>query len=411
MQQPLHPESIVRRYSEAQATDNLCQRLRANDVELCAWAYLPDTDVVLSGLAGPLAGIPFGVKDVINVAGMPTRCGSSSSDERAVLFDAACVSLLRRAGAIPVGKTATAEYAFREPAATRNPHNLRHTPGGSSSGSAAAVAAGMVPFALGTQTGGSIIRPAAYCGVIGFKPSFGAVSRQGLQLTCDSLDVIGWFANSIELTKSVASVLLPYATQSFRPARTVTFIRRTCDERLSDESLSALTNVCLKLKERGIEVREIDELPCANELATIHKVIMEFEIARSLLPVADLLPEGLSESLLTVLDSGLRVPQHAYVAARNAQHRLRYSWGKIAGEGVDLIIAPSAAGSAPQGLSYTGSSGFNRQWSALGWPCLHLPTECDQAGMPLGVQLIAPYQHDAFLLEVACSWHRLFSDS
>src|SRR5690606_23439822 len=167
------------------------QMIEQRETDVRAWAHLT-TEAPLpepGALTGPLAGVPFGVKDVIDVAGMPTRCGSPSTDSSAASFNAACVELLLRAGAVPVGKAVTAEFAFRHPGPTRNPRNLAHTPGGSSSGSAAAVAAGMVPLALSTQTGGSIIRPAAYCGVPGFKPSYGFVSRDGLQLTSESLDV------------------------------------------------------------------------------------------------------------------------------------------------------------------------------------------------------------------------------
>src|SRR5690606_31690897 len=158
---------------------------------------------------GALAGVPFGVKDVIDVAGFPTLCGSGASDDHPAAFNAACVDALVRAGAVPLGKTVTAEYAFRHPGPTRNPWHLDHTPGGSSSGSAAAVAAGMVPLALSTQTGGSIIRPAAYCGVPALKPSFGLISRDGLQLTCDSLDTIGWHGSDMDWMLRCAAVLLP----------------------------------------------------------------------------------------------------------------------------------------------------------------------------------------------------------
>lgn len=393
----------------ALATDDLSEQVLKQDMDVRAWVHVAETVAARNAptSSGPLAGMPFGVKDVIDVAGMPTRCGSSAGTGQAAAFDAACVSQLRHAGAIPLGKTVTAEFAFRAPGPTRNPHNLQHTPGGSSSGSAAAVAAGMVPFALGTQTGGSIIRPAAFCGVIGFKPSFGAVQRDGMKQTCDSLDVIGWFANDMALTQAVADVLLPYSALAADAPRinNAVLVLDSSDHPLDDDAYQALMSACERLRESGVTVREAPSFPHAGELAQLHTTIMEFEIARCLQPVVDLQPTELSDALLETVARGLRVSNTAYSAARRSQRQLRYAWNSIAGADTDVIITPSTPGAAPAGLASTGTSAFNKPWSVLGWPCLHLPTTRNAQGLPLGIQLVANYEDDHRLLDAASSWH------
>lgn len=408
------------------------EQVRENDRELHAWTHLATAADAGETYPGPLAGMPFGVKDVIDVAGMPTRCGSDGSDPRDADTDATCVSLLRHAGAVPIGKTVTAEYAFRRPGPTRNPHRPEHTPGGSSSGSAAAVGAGMVPFALGTQTGGSIIRPAAYCGVVGFKPSFGAVPRAGLTFTCESLDVIGWTADSVDTAAAVADVVIPrgaatamadevlppgttaaapadtrqpsgtMAAQARRPLK-VALLAQAADHPLEAQAGQALENAGNRLRELGIDVQALGAWAYAGELARTHEVIMRYEIARSLQPLADRYSSRLGADLLDVIKIGLAVPGADYAAARRTQDRLRHDWANVIGD-ADFVLTPSAPGAAPAGLANTGSSAFNRNWSMLGWPCLHLPTQRNEQGLPLGVQLVAPFERDHQLLAVARQW-------
>lgn len=380
-----------------------------------AWTRLADAASLSSETpsTGTLAGLAFGIKDVIDVAGMPTGCGSAAADARPVAFDAACVSQLRHAGAIPLGKTVTAEYAFRAPGPTRNPHNTLHTPGGSSSGSAAAVAAGMVPFALGTQTGGSIIRPAAFCGVVGFKPSFEAVQRQGLKQTCGSLDVIGWFAKDVPLARRVADVLLPYPSlqTGLAPLKKAALILDASSHPLDDDAKQALLAACDTLRRHDVVIETPAPFTHAAEFARLHTVIMEFEIARNLQPVADLRPDELSKGLLETIERGWRIPRADYTAARCAQHRLRHDWASIIGADIDVVITPSAPGAAPAGLDSTGASAFNKLWSMLGWPCLHLPTTCNAQGLPLGIQLVANYEQDHRLLSSAELWHPLLTSA
>lgn len=375
------------------------------DPAINAWAYLPaggpqaiappDTFAKL-----PLAGVPFGVKDVIDVAGMPTVCGLQGLTPVNSRVDAACVAMLRNAGGIPLGKTVTAEYAFRHPGATRNPHNLAHTPGGSSSGSAAAVAAGMAPFALSTQTGGSIIRPAAFCGVLGFKPSFGVVPRAGLHLTSDSLDVIGWHAGSMEDLQQVGQVLLP-SSDALQDrdisSLKVAWLDWSSLAPLEDAGREALTQARHKLETSEVEF--VGEVPHAavSALTQAHDVIMKYEFARN---VGPLVASGIAQpsaSLRQNVHEGGQVPYSQYREMLAMRHELSRAWRQLAGD-ADLILTPSTPGTAPEGLEYSGSPAFCKIWSVLGWPCLHLPMGHDRKGLPIGVQLVGPLYRDHELL-------------
>jgi Asp-tRNA(Asn)/Glu-tRNA(Gln) amidotransferase A subunit family amidase len=386
-------------------------RIEERDAVVHAWTYVEDCSVLQAIAArtspdAPLAGVPFAVKDVIDVAGMPTRCGSEVEPEAPRAFDASCVSLLRRAGAIPIGKAVTAEYAYREPGPTQNPRAPGHTPGGSSSGSAAAVADGMVPFALGTQTGGSLIRPAAYCGVVGFKPSFGAIFRDGLRLTCESLDVIGWHTRSVADCELLADILLPYAAPSeglnARP-RKIAVVAGGASQGLEPAGQRALQRARDIFQNLGIQC---DEVPFAQnaEIVGIHGTIMHYEFARSLYPVVCRDAQGVSASIRETVQKGFEIAAQEYLEKRHAQLRWRAAWDAMFGD-ADLILTPSAPGVAPQGLANTGTSTFNRVWSALGWPCLHLPMGVCEAGLPIGVQLVGRFEHDRQLLAWAQTLH------
>ncbi len=378
----------------------------AQEAEVRAWTHVADVEALSEGRAappeGPLHGLPFGVKDVIDVAGMPTRCGSAAAPEGPAAVDASCVSLLRRAGAVPIGKTVTAEYAFRTPGPTNNPRAPGHTPGGSSSGSAAAVAAGMVPFALGTQTGGSMIRPAAYCGVAGFKPSFGAVFRDGLTQTCESLDVIGWHSCSIAVAQAVARVLLPYplpAADAPALPRRVAVVASSPGHALEPEGARALQDARRALEARDIACIDVD-FEQAARIDKAHGTLMHFEFARSLEPVARLHAGRLSASVLDTIRLGFEVPAEAYLEARHRQAEWRMQWAAMFGD-TDLILTPSAPAGAPKGMANTGSSAFNRIWSLLGWPCLHVPMGRSATGLPVGVQLVGPFEADHEVLRWA----------
>ncbi len=378
--------------------------IEALDSQIRAWAYIaPRPNIIEAASAvdttALLAGVPIGVKDVLHVAGMPTAFGAQLLERRAEEFDAACVGMLRAAGAVPIGKTVTAEFAYKHPGPTRNPHDLRRTPGGSSSGSAAAVAAGMVPVTIGTQTGGSIIRPAAFCGVAGFKPSFGVVPRDGMKVSCESLDVIGWYARSVADISAIADVLLSDERVLQSPARRprVAVIFDTSLHPLDPDARTVLAMAERMLIEHGATSTQIALPREFALLAEAHRTIMQYEFARSLAPVERVARSGLSESLLACIRQGLAIPRSQYRAMKDVQFSLRNAWD-VHFDDADLILTPSVPGEAPLGLAATGSSAFNVVWSVLGWPCLHIPFGQSRHGLPLGIQLVGKRNGDAELL-------------
>lgn len=390
-------------------------RIQERERSVRAWAHLPG-DILPNEHAEsgrPLAGTPFAVKDVIDVAGMPTRCGSPGSDERPVDVHAACVDALYQAGALPIGKTVTAEYAFRAPGPTHNPCNLAHTPGGSSSGSAAAVASGMVPLALSTQTGGSIIRPAAYCGVPALKPSFGMVSRAGMTLTSESLDTIGWHAASVDWLRRAADILLPargpQPTISASGLR-IAVIDYAPEATLEEEGRQALEAAVGALRNAGADCQVHDASAILNDLVRAHTAIMKYEFARNLAPLVRQYGSSFSPSLLQNVEEGWRTPDSLYLEMCALQHGLRTGWQDVSG-GADFILAPAAAGCAPRGHEFTGAPAFNKCWTVLGWPCLHLPVVRNEEGLPTGIQLIGRWKHDFDVIELAGELERLLEQN
>lgn len=383
-------------------------RSKDQDAAIQAWTWLaePADTPTAAGARNALAGVGFGVKDVIDVAGMPTRSGSLATSTEPARWDASCVAQLRAAGAIPIGKTVTAEFAYAAPGPTRNPNNALHTPGGSSSGSAAAVAAGMVDIALGTQTGGSMIRPAAFCGVVGFKPTFGRVHRQGMSVLCDSLDTIGWFSRTVAQSREVASVLLPQAEpdQAWTRAPRVAMLACEAIGTLDAASRQALDDCAMRLREQGADLITPDVDADLKSLLHLHTQLMHAELARGLLPIARGSQAGLlSPVLRDAIKLGLNISYADYVQCQQARDRLSQDWLSRFGE-IDVIISPSAPGPAPKGLQSTGSSVFNRVWSLLGWPALHLPTGQADNGLPVGVQWVARPDQDHALLAWAADW-------
>jgi Asp-tRNA(Asn)/Glu-tRNA(Gln) amidotransferase A subunit family amidase len=384
-------------------------RSKTEDDDVQAWVCLADEAVARRPAApGPLSGVAFGVKDVIDVAGLPTRSGSAAEPDTPAFRDASCVAQLRAAGAVPIGKTVTAEYAYVTPGPTRNPHNLAHTPGGSSSGSAAAVAAGMVDLALGTQTGGSMIRPAAFCGVVGFKPTFGRLHRQGMHVLCESLDTIGWFTRDVEQSLRVASVLFPGA-DAYHPKGSPRVALLPCSTlgALGPAASHALDDCASVLREHGATLITPQLDADLHTLLHIHTRIMNAEVARALLPVL----KGseahlLSPALRAKLELGLAIPHTEYTALQQQRAHLSNQWLDHFSD-IDFILTPSAPAEAPAGVQSTGSSIFNRVWSLLGWPALHLPTARAKNGLPVGVQWVARADQDQALLAWARQLHPL----
>lgn len=350
-------------------------------------------------LDGPLAGLPIGVKDVLDTADLPTAYNSPIWAGHRPRADAACVAWARAAGAVVMGKTVTTEFATRTPGPTTNPHNLAHTPGGSSSGSAAAVAAGMVPLAFGTQTAGSVIRPAAYCGVVGYKPSLGLIDRHGMKLMSVSLDTIGVLARSVADCALLASVVsgADLGDPDCRPPRPprIGLCRTELWHRAEPATVALFDGLADRLRAAGATVTDW-ELPGTDEAEHTHGVLMNAESARAMGWELTRHRTQISPALLERLEYGLAQPYAAVISARTAQRTLQAQFA--AAMTLDCLITPAAPGEAPAGLAYTGDACFNFLWTFLGVPCVSVPAGVGPGGLPLGVQIVGRRDDDAAAL-------------
>jgi amidase len=390
--------------SEALVSECL-QRIAERDEALRAWAFVDRNYALAQARAldrgprrGPLHGIPFGIKDVIDTAGLPTEYNSPIYRGHQPKADAACVMLLKQAGAVILGKTATTEFANNHPAATGNPHNPAHTPGGSSSGSAAAVADFMVPASLGTQTGGSVIRPAAYCGVAAIKPSFGAINRAGLKMVAESLDTIGVFARTAEDLSLSLSGICGFPIAKAPEAKPRIGLCRTPRWSLADAATQAnLEAAAKRLAGAGAKVKDFEMPPGSDQLFDRHKVVMGYETARALAWEYLTHPDKISATLKPRLDEGWKVTRADYDAMRETARRCRRALADAMRE-FDFLLTPSAPSEAPASLASTGDPVFNRAWTLLGVPCVTLPHGRGSNGLPLGVQLVGRYGEDSALL-------------
>jgi Asp-tRNA(Asn)/Glu-tRNA(Gln) amidotransferase A subunit family amidase len=352
--------------------------------------------------ASPLAGLPIGIKDIYDTADLPTAHGSPIYAGHRPASDAAMVALTRRAGGIVVGKTATAEFASRSDVPTRNPANLAHTPGGSSCGSAAAVAAGMVPIAFGSQTGGSIIRPAAFCGVAGFKPSYGLLPTPGMKCVSWSLDTVGLFAAGI------ADVAFAAAAVSGRDLRVdgrplpvpgIAIVRTHLWSEASTEMQSAAESAARAAEKAGATVKEVVLPPIFEQAMAAHGVISAYESARSLAFEYDRHRGRLGAIVREQLAQGTATSADAYDDARRTASRARQALPDLLADGT-VILTPSATGAAPRG-SGSGAAAFNRLWTLLGTPCVNVPGLTGADGLPLGLQIVARFGRDRFALAAA----------
>jgi Asp-tRNA(Asn)/Glu-tRNA(Gln) amidotransferase A subunit family amidase len=382
------------------------ERIAARDSELAAWVHVNAEASLEQARAldrqpalGPLHGVPVGIKDVIDTADMPTEHGSPIYRGNRPLADAASVALLRRAGCVILGKTATAEFANLHPPATRNPHNPAHTPGGSSSGSAAAVADGMVPLALGTQTGGSMIRPAAFCGVVGLKPSFGSINRTGVKPVADSLDTLGIFSNTVRDAALALELLSGRLAPDFsaKASPRIGFARTSRWKEADAATHAALESAAGRLAAAGAEVRDATLPPAAEALFDAQGLIMDFEAARALAWEQASHRDAISATLRTRLERGWAVSRGQYDGARQTARDARRQFADLM-RGFDLLLTPSARGEAPRGLSTTGDALFNRIWTLLGVPCITLPCGNGPQGLPIGIQLVGAFDQDTALL-------------
>jgi Asp-tRNA(Asn)/Glu-tRNA(Gln) amidotransferase A subunit family amidase len=393
----------------AEALTQACLDRARKGAEIKAWAWLDREQAIAqaraidrAGRKGRLAGVPVGIKDIIDTVDMPTEHGSPIYRDNRPFADAACVALIRAAGGVVVGKTVTAEFANRHPGPTVHPINAEHTPGGSSSGSAAAVADFQVPLALGTQTGGSVIRPAAFCGVIGYKPSFGEFSRVGIKMQCHNLDTLGIICRSLEDVALLRSVLLaqnPHRVDRNSTAPRIGFCRTPAWEHADDDTHALLERTAAILSAAGAEVHEVSLTPA--DILDHHRRIFEFEAARNYAYEYEVHGEKLSAALRDgLLARGRALPLAAYIEAIETAEGFRRNLADLFTE-VDLLLAPSAVGEAPKGLGSTGDARFNAIWTLAWTPCLTLPAGNGRKGLPLGVQLVAPRFEDEALLDAA----------
>lgn len=414
MQVPLNrrqARELARMIAEGEATAEVVTRsfvdairAREHDLHTFAWydeARALDTARELDRLLandrrrGPLHGIPVAVKDNIDTADMPTGYGSAVYTTHTAPTDAACVALLLDAGAFVIGKTACTELANFTPGPTRNPHAPTHTPGGSSSGSAAAVAAHFAPLALGTQTAGSVIRPGAYCGVVAYKPSPRLIPRAGVKPNSDTLDEVGGFANSVDDVALLASVLamkpawadLPEqgragAPPVFAPITTphADRVSRTWHERFEA--------VCAKLAHAGARTADTTWPRVFDGLFDAHATVQLYETARALAPEFTYRRDLLSQGLVEQIERGRATSGRDYAAALQLGRACAAAIESLFGA-AQVVLCPPTSGEAPAGLASTGDPLFCRPWQLLGCPCLTLPIGHGEGGLPLGVQVVA----------------------
>lgn len=375
--------------------------ITAREPEVAAFASRPDT--LLAG-RGPLAGVAVGVKDIVDTADLPTQMGSAIYEGWRPRADASIVSALKAAGATVAGKTRTTAFAFMDPTTTRNPHHPDATPGGSSSGSAAAVAAGMVPLAVGTQTGGSVIRPAAFCGVAGIKPSFGLLPTVGVKTFSWSLDTLGLFAARADdlgcalaaITGRPALDAPPAVLKGLRVAVTRQDFAAPADP-VADEALEA---ACMALAASGAEVSPVSLAPALGEAFAAHGPLQDFEALQALAWEQRMRGADLPPKLAAYLEAARGVTPRAYDTAREKAGLGRAACADLFAKW-DVLVTYAAPGEAPGSRETTGDPRFNRLWTLMGVPCLTIPVLRGPAGLPVGVQLIAGIGKDDRVVAVA----------
>ena len=386
-------------------------RIRATEPVVQAWAHLSAERVLrLADAAppageGPLRGVGVGVKDIIDTADLPTEIGTPIHAGRRPLRAAACVERLHAAGAYVFGKTVSTAFAFLDAGATRNPWRPAHTPGGSSSGSAAAVAAAQVAAAIGTQTNGSVIRPAAFCGVVGFKPTYGLVDFTGAHVFSDTFDTLGTFTRTVRDAALLASVLAPAQRIAAQPAALsrpprLAYLAAFPWSALAPGMDDALAAAAVRLRAAGATVTPVGFPDGWRDAHRVHRAIMLYEGAQHLASIQSQHRDRLSAQTNAALDEGHATAEADYRAALAARGQaIAYFVDWLAP--YDAVIAPPAPGGAPAGLASTGDPGCCTLWSLTGFPAIALPTGFDAHGLPLGLQLAALPNADDALLRVA----------
>ena len=386
------------------------ERIEARDADVAAWVVvdpeyaLEQARVLDAGpVSGPLHGIPVGFKDVIDTADLPTRYGSPIYEGFVPEADAACVALTRAAGGVVLGKTVTTEFAGRHPGPTANPHNPAHTPGGSSSGSAAAVADFQVPLAMGTQTAGSMIRPSAYCGVYGLKPTFGLFSFAGvhdLAETFDTLGVMGRSLDDIALFRAVLMAIDAVPLEAAESPPRIGFCRTPLWDEADKATHDHLEDAAARLAKAGAAVTDLDLPSDFNDLLTVTWRIIVFEMARALAHEKYAHPDGVSGKAHSMIVDGEATSLETYLNDMRLVERLRSLIHELM-DGTDVILTPSAVGEAHVGHSDTGPVTFNFLWHVMNMPALNIPAFTGPLGLPMGAQLVARRFDDDALLRHA----------
>ena len=371
------------------------------DGALHAFTALAAEDAPVATI-GPLAGIAVGVKDIFDTSDLPTEYGTPLYAGFRPLADAPIVAMTRAKGGHVIGKTATTEFAFLNPTVTVNPHDPAHTPGGSSSGSAAAIAAGMIPAGFGTQTGGSVIRPAAYCGIAGFKPSFRLMPTGGMRTFAWTLDTTGFFAASVKDVALFAALVSgrDLTAEALQTPPRIGLYRSAIWNEASAAMRDAVETAADIAAKAGAQVVAIDEPPQLSRARDIHALIQNYEAAISFGHELAHHADRLSPILRETLEEGRTITPAQYDEGRRAARHARKVATELFGE-VDMLLTPSAPGAAPRSLETTGSALFNKLWTLTGNPSLNVRGLTDAAGMPLGLQAIGRFGRDKTVLQAA----------
>lgn len=415
---------LARRIEDGKLTPaaviDLCARaIEAREAEIGAFVTL---DIGAAGKLAqdeaarlsrsPLRGLPVGIKDIFDTADLPTSYGSPIYADHRPRADAALVAMIRRAGGLIPGKTVSTEFASLVPAKTRNPWNPAHTPGGSSSGSAAAVAAGMLPLAIGSQTGGSVIRPAAFCGVAGYKPSYAILPTVGMKCFSWQLDTAGLFAAGIADVAFAAAAISgrDLRVDSDPAAPRIALVRTHVWNEASEAMQSAVQRAAHLAEKAGAKVKELVLPPILEEAHRIHGTVQDYEAYRALAFEYDRHRDKIAPLLREQLDRAAAITHDAYDAARRITTGARRALGELMAD-VDVILTPSAPGAAPHGLGATGSPTFNRLWTLMGSPCVNVPGLVDAGGLPLGVQIVGGFDRDQRTLAAALFVERAIGQS
>ena len=390
-------------------------RIDAVDGDIKAFAHLDRDHVLAQARAlderraerrsiGPLHGVPVAIKDIIDTADYPTELGSPLGAGRRPRNDATVVAKLRAAGAVIIGKTVTTEFAYFHPGPTRNPHDRTRTPGGSSSGSAAAVADGHVPLAFGTQTGGSVIRPAAYCGVVGYKPTYGDFSRVGIKMQCHSVDTLGLMARTLDdiaLFRAAVLKLPPVRIDRGIARPRIGFCRTPIWDEASPDTKALLEKTVSKLADKGASVVDVAFAAPFAAILDDHGAITNYEGTRNYADERLRNPDKVSKELMGgAMKRGLEVSFERYVAAQRKSTAFRAHVDSLFDK-VDVLVCPSAPGEAPEGVEFTGDPRFNSIWTLAGTPCVTVPVGTGARGLPLGLQLVGLRHEDDRLLSIA----------